>query len=316
MEEPLKIGISTCLLGENVRYNGGHSHDHFLTDTLGQYVSYVPVCPEVECGMPVPRDAMRLVGDKNRPRLITIKTGADHTDQMLNWAGTRLKELEKEDLCGFIFKKDSPSSGLFKVKVYTEAGMPAKTGVGMFARAFTEKFPLIPVEENGRLNDPLLREMFIEQIFTLKRWRELIGQGRNLGALVDFHTRHKLLLLSHSEKHYRAMGKWIAAGKSVPLNEMVDRYETLLIEALRLGTTTKKHVNVLQHMMGYFKKELSADEKKELLEILDQYAKELVPLIVPITLLNHYVRKYEQSYLAGQVYLNPHPLALKLRNHA
>ena len=313
--DPIKIGISRCLMGDQVRYNGGHSHDRYLTDTLGQYVTYVPVCPEVECGMSIPRDAMRLVGDENAPRLITIKTGKDNTDQMLTWAKARCKELEKENLCGFIFKKNSPSSGLFRVKVYTEAGMPSKRGVGLFARTFTETFPLIPAEEDGRLNDPKLREMFIEQIFTMKRWRDLLAQPKKLGALMGFHTRHKLLILSHNQDIYRKMGKLIANGKSVPVTELYSTYEKLLMEALRLKTTVKKHLNVLQHMMGYFKKELSKDEKQELLEVLDLYAKELVPLIVPITLLNHYVRKYEKEYLADQVYLHPHPIALKLRNH-
>ena len=313
--DPIKIGISRCLLGDRVRYDGGHSHDRYLTDTLGQYVSYVPVCPEVECGMTIPRNHMRLVGDEQAPRLITVKTGKDNTDQMLKWAQARCKALEKENLCGFVFKKNSPSSGLFRVKVYTEAGMPSKRGVGLFARAFTEAFPLVPVEEDGRLNDPKLREMFIEQIFTMKRWRDLLNQPKKLASLIDFHTRHKLLILSHNQKIYRTMGKIIAQGKSVAINDLYTAYEKLLIEALRLKTTAKKHLNVLQHMMGYFKKELSKDEKQELLEIFGQYAKELVPLVVPITLLNHYVRKYKNDYLAKQVYLNPHPVALKLRNH-
>ncbi|MBA3027250.1 MAG: DUF523 and DUF1722 domain-containing protein [Desulfobacteraceae bacterium] len=316
MDNPLKIGISRCLQGENVRYDGGHSQDHFLTDTLGLYVSYVPVCPEVECGMSIPREAMRLMGDSQSPRLVTVRTGEDKTGLMQKWISPKLSALEKENLCGFIFKKNSPSSGLFKVKVYGESGIPQKTGVGLFARAFTERFPLIPVEEDGRLNDPKLREMFIEQIFTMKRWRELLTQPRRLGALVDFHTRHKLLIFSHSQNQYRAMGKLIALGKSIPTASLYDLYEKKLMDALKLATTVKKNVNVLQHMMGYFKKDLSADEKKEMLEILDQYAKEEVPLIVPITLLNHYVRKYQQAYLSDQVYLNPHPLALKLRNHA
>jgi uncharacterized protein YbgA (DUF1722 family)/uncharacterized protein YbbK (DUF523 family) len=316
MENPLKIGISRCLLGDNVRYDGGHSHDHFLTDTLGQHVSYLPVCPEVECGMPIPREAMRLVGDGNAPRLVTIRTGEDKTGQMMKWIKLKLAALEKENLCGFIFKKNSPSSGLFKVKVYAESGMPRKAGIGLFAKAFTEHFPLIPAEEDGRLNDPKLREMFIEQIFTMKRWRELRAAPLKLGALMDFHTRHKLLILSHSQALYRAMGKLVALGKSIPVDDLYGQYEKMLMEALRLPTTVKKNMNVLQHMMGYFKNELSGDEKKELLEILGQYAREELPLIVPVTLLNHYVRKYHQVYLSDQIYLNPHPLALKLRNHA
>ena len=315
MEEPIKIGVSTCLLGENVRYDGGHQLDRFVRDTLGQFVEYVPVCPEVECGLTTPREAMRLVGDAEDPKLLTIKTKVDYTGQMKKWAADKLKALEKEDLCGFIFKKNSPSSGLYRVKVYTEAGQPVKSGTGLWARAFTEHFPLVPVEEDGRLNDPVLRETFIEQIFAMKRWRETLAKPKKIGAVVDFHTRHKLLILSHSPNHYRAMGKLVAGAKQLPIAEFYRQYETLLVEALRLKTTKKKNVNVLQHMMGYFKKDLSADEKQELLEILDNYKRELVPLIVPITLYNHYVRKYGQPYLDQQVYLKPHPTELKLRNH-
>ncbi len=316
MENRIRLGISSCLLGENVRWNGGHKLDRFLTDTLGQYVEYFPVCPEVECGFGIPRETFRLVGDPEDPRLVTSRTNVDHTERMKTWARQRVAELEKEDLCGFIFKSDSPSSGMQRVKVYNPKGMPEKKGVGMFARAFMERFPLIPVEEDGRLHDPKLRELFIEQIFALKRWRETIAQKRSLGSLVDFHTRHKLLILSHSPNHFRVMGKLVADGKKLPIGDLFTQYETLLIEALRLKTTVKKNSNVLQHVMGYFKKQISGDEKQEILEIIDQYRSEYVPLIVPITLMNHYVRKYDQPYLKQQVYLNPHPVALKLRNHA
>ena len=316
MENRIRIGISQCLLGDNVRWNGGHSRSRFITDTLSSYVDFVPVCPEVEAGFPIPRETFRLVGDPENPRLVTSRAKVDHTDHMLQWAGQRVETLGKENLCGFIFKKDSPNSGLFRVKVYNEKGMPEKKGVGLFAKAFTQRFPRIPVEEDGRLNDPLLRENFIEQIFTLKRWRETLEKKKSVGHLVDFHTRHKLLIFSHSTTHYRAMGKLVAEGKSLPLETLYDHYENQLIDSLRLKATIKKNANVLLHLLGYFKKELSADEKQELLEIIDRYREEVVPLIVPITLVNHYVRKYQQPYLLQQVYLNPHPLELKLRNHA
>jgi uncharacterized protein YbgA (DUF1722 family)/uncharacterized protein YbbK (DUF523 family) len=312
----INLGISACLLGQNVRYDGGHQHDRFLTDTLGRFVTYVPVCPEVECGLPVPREAMRLVGRADSPRLLTISTKNDLTGQMTAWARKRVRELESEDLCGFIFKSKSPSSGMQRVKVYSEQnGIPAHNGIGMFARVFMEHFPLLPCEEEGRLHDPELRENFIERIFVYRRWRETLAIGRPAKAVVDFHTRHKLLILSHSTTHYREMGRLVAQGKALNTSEALGRYQTLLMEALALRATVKKHVNVLQHMMGYFKKVLSADEKKELLEIIENYYREQVPLIVPITLINHYVRKYDEDYLAGQYYLNPHPSELKLRNH-
>jgi len=315
VEENLKIGISRCLLGDKVRWDAGHKHDRYLTDTLGQFVQYVPVCPEVEAGFGIPRESMRLTGNPQKPRLITFKSKADVTDQMIRWAEKRVKELEKEDLCGFIFKSDSPSSGMIRVKVYNENGMPDKKGVGLFARAFIHHFPLIPVEDDGRLHDPGIRENFIERLFTLKRWRDNNAKSKNMGNLVDFHTRHKLLILSHSQHHYRQMGKLVADGKKIPLNELYEKYEYLLLEGLALKTTVSKNVNVLQHLMGYFKKELTAEEKLELLGVFGQYRQGLIPLIVPITLINHYVHKYDQPYLKIQTYLNPHPVELKLRTH-
>ena len=313
--EKIRLGISTCLLGENVRYDGGHKLDRFLTDTLGQYVEYVPVCPEVECGLPVPRESMHLEGDPESPRLVTSRTKQDMTERMVSWADKRVVELEKEDLCGFIFKSDSPSSGMERVRVYNEKGMPSKKGVGIFARILMDHFPLIPVEDEGRLHDPDLRENFIESIFTLKRWRDVLRTKESRGNVVDFHTRHKLLILSHSPKHYQIMGKLVAKAKGIPLKDLFQQYQTILMEALQLKATPKKNANVLMHIMGYFKEELSSDEKKELLEVIDNYRQEYIPLMVPITLINHYVRKYNQPYLKQQVYLNPHPLELQLRNH-
>jgi uncharacterized protein YbgA (DUF1722 family)/uncharacterized protein YbbK (DUF523 family) len=315
MEGTFKIGISSCLLGNKVRWNAGHKINRYLADTLGRFVEYVTVCPEVEAGFGVPRESMRLVGDPESPRLITFKSKTDNTAQMIRWAKKRVKELESEDLCGFIFKSDSPSSGMIRVKVYSEKGMPRKVGIGMFARVFMEHFPLIPVEDDGRLNDPSIRENFILQIFTMKRWRDNLSRRKAMGNLVDFHTRNKLLILSHSQKHYRQMGKLVAGGKKMPIRELYDQYQLILMDALKLKTTIRKNTNVLQHLMGYFKKQLSADEKQELLEIFEHYRKGVVPLIVPVTLINHYVRKYDQPYLKNQTYLNPHPVELKLRTH-
>ena len=311
--EKLKIGVSACLLGQNVRYNGGHQLNHFIRDILGQYMEFVPVCPEVECGMPIPRETLRLVSSEEAPRLVTSRSGVDHTEQMQSWAEDKVRQLEQENLCGFIFKKDSPSSGLYRVKVYSEQGMPRNIGIGMFAQAFTRHFPLLPVEEDGRLNDGRLRENFIESVFVFKHFRDLMTAPPSRGALVDFHTRHKLLLLAHSEEKYRQMGRFIADIPK-PIDEAYSRYSLLLAEAMRARTTAKKHCNVLLHVLGYFKKELSADEKQEVLEQIEAYHRGDVPLIVPITLLNHYVRKLDQPYLRDQYYLHPHPLDLRLRS--
>ena len=313
--DKIRIGISTCLLGENVRYNGGHALDRFLKDTLGKYVEYVPVCPEVECGFGIPRETMRLVGDPARPRLVTSRTSVDHTERMETWARRRVAELAKENLCGFIFKSDSPSSGMERVKVYDLKGMPRKIGVGVFARIFMETYPMTPVEEEGRLHDPVLRENFIERIFTCKRYCDIMESGRRIGSLVDFHTKNKLLLMAHSPKHLKQMGALVARAREIPAKELLESYENLLMEAMALKPTAAKHTNVLHHMMGYFKKDLSADEKQEILEVVDRYRRGLVPLIVPVTLVNHYVRKYSEPYLQSQTYLNPHPMELQLRNH-
>jgi len=315
MTDKMRIGISTCLLGEKVRYDGGHKLDRYLTETLGRFFEYVPVCPEVECGFPTPRESFRLVGDPESPRLVTTRTKEDVTDRMLKWAGKRVRELEKEHLCGFIFKSKSPSSGMMRVRVYDKKGMPSKTGVGIFAGAFMEHFPLLPTEEEGRLHDPGLRENFIERVFSLKRWRDAMSERRSLGRLVQFHADNKLLLMAHSEQLMRTMGKLVAGGKRVPVGELYDRYQSLFLEALGLRSTVRKNCNVLQHLMGYFKTSLSSDEKQELLEVIDRYRHGYVPLIVPVTLVNHYVRKYEQPYLLTQTYLQPHPVELALRNH-
>ena len=315
--EKIRLGISACLLGEPVRFDGGHKLDRFITDTLGKYVEFFPVCPEVECGLGVPREAMRLVGDPEAPRLVTVRTRVDLTDRMLDWAKKRVRELEQENLCGFIFKSKSPSSGMERVRVYNEPsqGSPVTRGVGMFARIFMEHFPLLPVEEEGRLHDPVIRENFIERIFVLQRWRKFLAAGPNLRDLVAFHTRHKLLILAHSPNHYRELGRLVARAKELPLPELCDQYQSRLMGALRLKTTPKKNTNVLSHLMRYFKKDLTPDEKQELLEVIDYYHQGYVPLVVPTTLINHYVRKYHQPYLQEQFYLHPHPMELQLRNH-
>lgn len=311
-----KVGISSCLLGENVRYDGGHKLDRFLRDVLGRHVEFVPLCPEVECGLPVPREAMRLVGEPDNPRLVTIKTKEDITPRMNAWAQSRVSALSRANLCGFVFKFGSPSSGMSRVKVYPEAGgAPALKGRGLFAARLMDALPLLPVEDEGRLNSPALRENFIERVFVMHRWLEMVRHGFTLGRLVDFHTRHKLLVMAHSVVHYRSLGRLVAEGGRMNPDDLQQAYLSGLMDGLRLEATVKKQSNVLSHVMGYFKRQLSPDEKLELLEVLEAYAREFVPLIVPVTLLNHYVRKFGEAYLAGQWYLHPHSAELKLRNH-
>jgi uncharacterized protein YbgA (DUF1722 family)/uncharacterized protein YbbK (DUF523 family) len=314
--EKIRIGVSACLLGQEVRYDGQHKHDSYITGVLSRWFDFVPVCPEFELGLGVPREAMRLEGDPENPNLVTIKTRKDLTRPMKSWCAGRVRELESEGLCGFIFKSKSPSSGMARVKIYPAGGgMAVKAGRGLFARAFMDHFPNLPVEEEGRLNDPGLRENFIERVFTLKRWREMLADECTRGGLVSFHERHKYLLMAHSIPHYRELGRIVADMKGHPLSNIQQEYHERMMKALSLRATVKKHVNVLQHMAGYFKKQLDSDEKQELQEVIGRYHDGHVPLIVPVTIVNHYVRKYNESYLQRQYYLIPHPLELQLRNH-
>jgi uncharacterized protein YbgA (DUF1722 family)/uncharacterized protein YbbK (DUF523 family) len=317
LEEPtICLGVSTCLLGERVRYDGGHKRDLFLVNTLGRYVEWVPVCPEFEIGLGVPRESLRLVGDPEAPRLIAPKSGQDHTERMQTWARERLEELAAVKLHGFVFKKNSPSSGLFRVRVYNDKGMPRRVGMGIFPREVMKRFPLLPLEEEGRLHDMRLRENFIERIFIHYRWTCLLEKEPTPGGLVRFHTAHKLTLMAHSPSHYQEMGRLVAQAGSLPWEEMVETYGRLLMEGLKVLGTPGKHTNVLQHLMGFLKDALSKEDKAELLGLIEDYRQGLVPLIVPLTLLQHHLHRHPvPDWVHQQVYLNPYPKELMLRNH-
>jgi uncharacterized protein YbgA (DUF1722 family)/uncharacterized protein YbbK (DUF523 family) len=283
---------------------------------LGRYVEWVSVCPEVEAGLGTPREAMRLVGNPHHPRLMTIKSKHDHTQAMKTMIDARLDSLHTQDLSGFVFKRGSPSCGVERVRVYTAQGMPSHNGVGIFAKAFTEQFPLIPVEEEGRLCDPSLRENFIERVFCYRRFQDLVQNGVTKQALIRFHTIHKYLLLAHSQQHYETMGQLVGQTERYRLKELTLKYGEHFMSALTMKATVRKHVNVLQHIVGYFKNRLSAHEKAELLSVIADYHGGLTPLIVPLTLIKHYVQIFDVGYIRDQVYLNPHPKELMLRNHA
>lgn len=315
MERVAALGVSSCLLGESVRYDGGHKHDRYITDLLGRWFRLVPVCPEVGCGLPVPREAMHLAGDPEAPRLVTVRTGQDLTERMQAYCDAETERLAGEELCGFVFKKGSPSSGLYRVKVYGRPGEPPRSGRGLFAAAVARRFPRLPLEEEGRLHDPVIRENFIERVFTYRRWRDFLRDAGTPAGLVAFHTAHKLLVMAHSPDHYRRLGRLVAGAGSADLPVLLDSYEELLLEAMARHATVSKHTNVLQHIMGYFKKVLTPVEKRELLAVIERYHDRLVPLVVPVTLLRHYVRVHGEPYLSGQLYLDPHPAELMLRNH-
>jgi uncharacterized protein YbgA (DUF1722 family)/uncharacterized protein YbbK (DUF523 family) len=312
----LRLGISTCLLGEPVRYDGGHKLDRFLVHTLGQYVEWVPVCPEVEMGLPTPREPIHLEGDAEDPRLVSIKTREDLTERMKAWARARVEELAKVGLHGFVFKKDSPSSGLFRVKVYNKHGMAQRNGTGMFPREVMNRFPLLPLEEEGRLNDLPLRENFIERVFAYYRWTRMLEEEPTPGGLVKFYTAHKLTLMAHSPKHYTEMGRLVADAGKRDWDELTAEYGAMLMEGLSVMGTPGKHVNVLQHLMGYLKNHLSGEDKQELLGLIEDYRQGLLPLIVPLTLLKHHLNRYPvPEWVHQQVYLHPYPKELMLRNH-
>ena len=315
LSPPIRIGISSCLLGEKVRFDGGHKRDAFLVETFGRFVEWVQVCPEVEMGLGTPRETLRLVRIGENTRMLMPKTGADHTQAMNAFAERRVRDLRQEDLCGYILKKDSPSCGMERVRVFDAHGVPAKCGRGLFAEALLRHFPNLPVEEEGRLSDPRLRENFIERVFAYRRLRTLFTGRWKLDELVAFHTAHKLLLMAHSPRAYASLGRLVAGSKKMPTAELEAQYENEFMAALRELATTRRQANVLMHILGYFRDRLDADTRRELLGVIEDYRRGLVPLVAPIIMIRHYARRLDVVYLRAQVYLEPHPKELMLRNH-
>lgn len=315
-QDVIRIGISACIVGQEVRFNGGHKLDRFIRDTLGAYVEFVPVCPEVDIGLGVPRETLRLVrAPEGPPRLIAPKSDTEHTEEMLRYASEKVAELASQDLCGFIVQKGSPSCGMERVRIYPtkEGGAPTRDGRGLFTRVLMDTLPLLPVEEDGRLNDPLLRENFIERVFAYRRCRQLFSGEWTMGDLVSFHASEKLLLMAHGD--YKPLGQLVAKGKQLPAAELADEYQRLFLTVLAQRSTVRKHVNVLQHIVGYFRDKLDQASRDEVHDLIEAYRGGLVPLIVPITLMRHHIRHQGIDYLAQQSYLNPHPRELMLRNH-
>ena len=322
-----RVGISACLLGQPVRFDAGHKRDAFLTETFGAHVEWVPVCPEVEAGFGTPRESMRLTvtevqvrerGERFDPSKITVvlnKQGTDVTNKLASYSSRKVRELATADLSGYVLKKDSPSCGMERVKVYTPGGMAERAGRGLFAEALMAKLPNLPVEEEGRLGDPRLRENFVERVFAYRRLRALFTGRWTVGDVVRFHTAHKLTLMAHSPQAYQHLGQLVAAAKCHPRAEFAGNYQSRFMQALTLVATPKRHANVLQHMLGYFSDAIDADARTELLGVIDEHRLGRVPLIVPITLVRHYVRRLAVAYLQGQTYLEPHPRELSLRNH-
>jgi uncharacterized protein YbgA (DUF1722 family)/uncharacterized protein YbbK (DUF523 family) len=316
-EPPIRLGVSSCLLGKEVRFDGGHKRSRFVTDLLGRFVEWVPVCPEIEVGMGIPRPALRLVGegDGDDVRMVEIKSGHDHTVAMEKFSARRVRALRDLDLCGYILKKDSPSCGMTRVKVYGDKGMATRQGRGLYASALMEAYPNLPVEDEGRLNDAKLRENFIERVFAYQRLSQLFRGRWTRGQMVTFHTAHKLQVMAHSTVAYRELGRLVAEMKQMPRAEFREGYERGFMAALTKVASRGRNANVLQHAAGHLKTELDSPSRTELAQLIHDYRQGLVPLVVPVTLIGHHVRRHQIDYLRGQVYLEPHPRELMLRNH-
>ncbi|MEJ2482890.1 MAG: DUF523 and DUF1722 domain-containing protein [Gemmatimonadota bacterium] len=312
----LRLGISSCLLGQEVRYDGGHKRDRFLTDTLGDYVTWVPVCPEVEIGLGTPRPTIRLEESSEGVRLVMPSTGDDLTETMRSYSIDRVRRLEKHGLAGYVLKKDSPSCGMERVKIRDRNDVPARTGVGVYAAELMRLAPDLPIEEEGRLNDPRLRENFITRIFSYQRWLDLVEAGPTRRTLMEYHAAHKYVLMSRNQSGMRRLGKLLGeATKESSADRLAEEYRTGMTRVMRRVPNRKGHTNVLRHMAGYVSDGLDSADRAELTESIDRYHAGLLPLIVPVTLLRHYVRKFDVETLQNQVYLWPHPHEMMLLNH-
>lgn len=308
-----KLGISACLMGAEVRYNGGHKLSRLCSRSLNEHFDFIPVCPEVGIGMPVPREPIRLVGDPQSPRAVgTVDRSRDVTDALAAYAQRMADDLQ--GISGFIFMQQSPSCGLERVKVYQEGGRPSEPGRGIFAATFCALHPDLPVEEDGRLNDPVLRENFITRVYAHAEWLRLLQQGLSRRALIAYHSRYKYLLMATDPARYKSLGQLLGNLARHDLAELAPHYFSELMAALKKCATRGTHSNVLQHLSGYLKRTLSSDEKQEMQQLIGQYRAGIVPLVVPLTLLKHHFRRHPDRYIASQAYLQPHPDPLSLRN--
>ena len=313
-KEKILIGISECLLGRKVRFNGGHQHNRYITDTLGKYFRFQAYCPEIAIGLGVPRAPIRLVGNAKHPRAIGTKdNNLDVTDKLKDYGQTVANSLPTE-MCGFIVKSKSPSCGMERVKVYHVNGNPNTHSRGLFTAELLKQNPNLPIEEEGRLTDPVLRENFIERVFLLYRWKSQFTKGLTAKGLLEFHTKNKLSLMAHHPLSYKELGNLLANLKEKPIDEIADEYFSKLMCAFTYKATIVKITNVLQHCAGHLKKQLDSFDKQELANIIQRYYQNEIPLIVPITLLQHYFRKYPDPYIKQQTFLSPYPQELRLRS--
>jgi len=311
----LRLGVSACLMGRAVRFDGGHSRDRLLMGPAAPFAELVPICPEVEMGLGTPRPTIRLQREGELVKLVRPADGEDLTARMRAWAEQRVEQIAKMDLSGYVLKKDSPSCGMERVRVYDQNGSPGRDGRGIFAEVLMERLPLLPVEEDGRLHDAKLRENFFERAYAYDRLRKLFAEGWTRGDVVRFHSREKLLLLSHDPKSCSELGRLVAAVKSHDREEFAERYQRLFMGALAKKASPGRQINVLEHIAGYFSEKVEAPERAEIVAHLKDFRQGFVPLAVPLALLRHHVSRFKLEYIASQSYFNPHPKELSLRSH-
>ncbi|MGU3522002.1 YbgA family protein [Enterobacteriaceae bacterium C23F] len=315
MSEKIPVGISACLLGEKVRFDGGHKRLNFAVDELSPWVTFEPVCPEMAIGLPVPRPALRMVKDEQGELHLRFSDGreGDLTEAMSDFTHKRIARFE--NLCGYIVCKNSPSCGMERVRIYDVDGKNnRKAGRGIYTQLLMQTFPWLPVEEDGRLQDPVLRENFVERIYALHELNALRERGLTRGELMAFHSRYKLLLLAHSQPLYRELGRFVAAMAEWPsLEAYFVEYRLRLMTLMAHPATRRNHTNVLMHVQGYFRNQLNSRQRQELANLIDKYRQGTQPLLAPVTLLKHYMAEFPDAYLAGQRYFDPWPEALRLR---
>ena len=301
----IKVGVSSCLLGENVRWDGDHKRDETVKNLLGKIFEWVPTCPEVEIGMGIPRETVQLTGSSKSPRLVGTESATDWTQRMNRYANKRSRELAKMDVCGYIFKSRSPSCGIARIKVTGNNGKATSRRHGLFSESFMQQCTLVPVEDEDRLHDARIRENFITRVFAYRRLALLLKGRLSRKALMEFHTAHKYLLMAHSRKHEAALGKLVANAKRHSPSELKRHYAEGFMQALTFKSTVKKNAVVLNHMLGFFKKLLSEMEKQGVIKIIEDYRRGSTPLTKPITLIKLHVRKHKVVCLADQIYLTP-----------
>lgn len=308
----IPVGISSCLLGENVRFDGGHKNNSYIVHTLGGYFKFIPFCPEVDIGLGVPREPIRLTVEGSETRCVGTKTKTlDVTAQLI--ASAEQQRKWHSEIFGYILKKDSPSCGMQRVKLYRDDQVE-RSGVGIYAYQLMQNFPNLPVEEEGRLGDPVLRENFIQRVFIYQRWKRFLADRPSWSGLTEFHARHKLILFSHDQNMARDLGRKLSQASSLDIDEYADEYLNDMMAILKVKATRGNHVNVLQHIQGYLKKHLDSDDKSELSDSIEQYRLGYLPLIVPITLLRHHFMKYPDDYIDHSYYMHPYPNELMLLN--